>query len=74
MNRAENEQPGLQQRTRGTAGEFNVVAVSAIDEVGIAAWDACANPPADCAPAAEARQAILVDGPDHLFFSRRLTR
>ena len=28
----------------------------------------------DWAPAAEARQAILVDGPDHLFFSRRLTR
>jgi 2-pyrone-4,6-dicarboxylate lactonase len=29
---------------------------------------------ADWAPAAEARQAILVDGPDQLFFSRRLTR
>jgi len=53
MNRAENEQPGLQQRTRGTAGQFNVVAVSAIDEVGVAAWDACANPSADCAPAAD---------------------
>ena len=53
MNRAENEQPDLQQRTRGTAGELNVVAVSAIDEVGVAAWDACANPPADRAPAAD---------------------
>jgi len=53
MNRAENEQPGLQQRTRGTAGELNVVAVSAIDEVGVAAWDACATPPTDCEPAAD---------------------
>ena len=29
---------------------------------------------ADWAPTAEARQAILVDGPDRLFFSARLTR
>ena len=27
--------------------------MSAIDEVGAAAWDACANPPADCAPGAD---------------------
>ncbi|HKM87561.1 MAG TPA: peptidogalycan biosysnthesis protein, partial [Xanthobacteraceae bacterium] len=44
MNHAENEQPALQQRIRGAAGQLRVVAVNAIDEVGAAAWDACANP------------------------------
>ena len=53
MNRAENEQPGSQHRSRGTAGELNVVAVRTIDDVDTAAWDACANPPADCAPVAD---------------------
>jgi len=50
MNRAENEQPPLQQPTRPIAGELRVVTVNAIDEVEAAAWDACANPPPACQP------------------------
>jgi predicted N-acyltransferase len=60
MNHAENEQPARQQRTRGTAGELRIVAVNAIDEVDGVAWDACAVPPPDCAPAAD-RTAPLLD-------------
>ncbi len=49
MNDADNEQPALRQRTRAAPGELRVIAVNAIDEVGGAAWDACANPMPECA-------------------------
>ena len=53
MNHAENEQPARQRQTRASSGDLRVVAVNAIGEVGAAAWDACANPPADRAPGAD---------------------
>ena len=48
MNRAENEQTGLAtSAARRPRRNCDIVAVSAIGEIGAAAWDACANPPAD---------------------------
>ncbi len=53
MNHAENEQPARQRQTRASSGDLRVVAVNAIGEVGAAAWDACANPPANRAPSSD---------------------